>query len=382
MKATKLLVTLAAAGLLFAGCGIKDKDAIIKINDHAITQHQFDKLMDKAIAQSPFGKLGMNIKADKNSMIYLTIEQRVINQLIIQELLDQEADARGIKANGKDESKAIKNIIEKVGGRDNLMSILKQNNVSVSEFKKDIKNQVRMEKLAFTAGKINVTDKDVKAFYDKNIDKFKHGEQVRASHILIEANEHAIAQEIKEKTDAISERDLKAKTKTTMDERKAKAEKIAKELQADNSKFPAYAKKYSTDTNSAKKGGDLGFFEKDKMVEEFSKAAFSAKPNTVTDPVKSQFGYHIIMVVDRKEAGVEPFEKVKKEIKEYLTSEKEIKALDEITQAAKKKAKIEIINKEYDPDVINEKVMKSIGSLKENVQKSQPKAQPKAQPKK
>ena len=113
MKATKLLVTLAAAGLLFAGCGIKDKDAIIKINDQAITQRQFDKLMDKAIAQSPFGKLGMNIKADKNSMIYLTIEQRVINQLIIQELLDQEADARGIKANEKDESKAIKNIIEK-----------------------------------------------------------------------------------------------------------------------------------------------------------------------------------------------------------------------------------------------------------------------------
>ena len=62
-----------------------------------------------------------------------------------------------------------------------------------------------------------------------------------------------------------------------MAEKKAEAEKLAKELQADNSKFAAYAKKYSEDENSAKQGGDLGFFAKDRMVPEFAEAAFKSK---------------------------------------------------------------------------------------------------------
>ena len=84
-----------------------------------------------------------------------------------------------------------------------------------------------------------------------------------------------------------------------MADKKAEAEKLAKELQADSSKFPAYAKKYSEDTESAKQGGDLGFFAKDRMVPEFAKAAFEAKPNTVSNVVKTQFGYHLLWVTKK-----------------------------------------------------------------------------------
>ncbi len=76
------------------------------------------------------------------------------------------------------------------------------------------------------------------------------------------------------------------------------------------------------------------------MVPEFAETAFSAKPNTVSDVVKTQFGYHIIMVQDRREAGVTPYEKAKTEIKDYLTTEKQIKAWDDLIQVAKKKPEI------------------------------------------
>lgn len=167
MKASKIMATMLLSALLFTGCGIKDQKAIIKINDNAITQGDYDKLMDKQIAQSPFAKMG-DMKGNKDGFLYLMTEQRVINQLIIQEILNQEAKARGIKVSNKDVDQAIKKIMDKMGGRDQLMQVLKQNDVSVGEFKTDVKNQVKMQKLANSAGKIKISDADCKNFYNKN----------------------------------------------------------------------------------------------------------------------------------------------------------------------------------------------------------------------
>lgn len=363
MKASKIMATMLLSTLLFTGCGIKDQKAIIKINDNAITQGDYDKLMDKQIAQSPFAKMG-DMKGNKDGFLYLMTEQRVINQLIIQEILNQEAKARGIKVSNKDVDQAIKKIMDKMGGRDQLMQVLKQNDVSVGEFKTDVKNQVKMQKLANSAGKIKISDADCKNFYNKNLDKFKHNEQVRASHILIAANPNQIMEEITTKSKKkLSDDELKAQVEKVMADKKAEAEKLAKELQADSSKFPAYAKKYSEDTESAKQGGDLGFFAKDRMVPEFAKAAFEAKPNTVSNVVKTQFGYHIIFVTDRRAAGVMPYEKVKSDIKDYLTNEQQIKALDNLTEAAKKKSKIEFLDDRYNPETISKKLHKQVNDI-------------------
>lgn len=368
MKKTKLIATLLVAGMLFTGCGLKGNNTIIKINDGKITQKDFDNLMDKQIAQSPMAQMG-DMKSNKNGMLYLMLSQRVLNQLIIEELLNQEANARGIKVSSKEVSEAIAKIMDKIGGKDKLMDILKQNGLSVSQFKADIRKQVKMQKLAIAAGNVKVTDADCKKFYDENADKFKHEDQVRASHILIMANPYQFQQEItSEAKKTFTEEELKKKVEAKMTQKKELAEKLAKELQADNSKFAAYAKKYSEDENSAKQGGDLGFFDKKTMVPEFAQAAFTAKPNTVTGVVQTQYGYHIIMVTDRKEAGVVPYEKAKADIQEYLESSKQIEALDNLTQAAKKKAKIEFASEEFNPDVVEKKLSEQMGNLKQNLQ--------------
>ena len=126
MKAKKILATVMLSALLFTGCGLKDNQAIIKINDGAITQKQYNDIMNQNIATSPFGKMG-DLKGNQDGFIYLMIEQNVINQLIIQELLNQEAEARNIKVTNKDVDQAVKEMMDKMGGRDQLMNVLKQN---------------------------------------------------------------------------------------------------------------------------------------------------------------------------------------------------------------------------------------------------------------
>lgn len=365
MKGSKVLATLMLSAMLFTGCGLKDQQAIIKVNDGVITLKEHDDLMSKQLAQSPFAKMSdADLTGNKDGFVYLMTEQGVVNQLIIQKLLDQEAEARGIKVSQKDIDQAIKDVMDKMGGKDQLMNTLRNNGISTAEFKKDIKVQVKMQKLATEAGNIKVSDADCKNFYNKNKDKFRHADQVRASHILISANPYQIQQEITAKSKTkMDEKELKAAVEKVMAEKQAEAEKLAKELQADNSKFAQYAKKYSEDPQSAKQGGDLGFFAKDRMVPEFAEAAFKAKPNTVTGPVKSQFGYHIIFVTDRRGAGVVPYEKAKSDIKDYLVQEKQIKALDELTTAAKKKAKIEFVDQRYNPDEIAKKLHKQVNDM-------------------
>jgi len=362
MKGSKLLATLALSAVLFTGCGVKNQEAIIKINDQAITKAEYEKAIDDSIKNSPLAAMG-DLKANKDGFLYLMTEQQVINQLIIQEILDQEAEARGITVTNKDVDEALKKTIDQIGGKDRLMEALKMNNVSPAQLKKDLRNQVKMQKLANAAGNIEVTDKDCEDFYKKNPDKFKYPEQVRASHILIGANPYQIQQEIvgdgKDKKE-LQEEELKAKVEAKMNEKKELAEKLQKELKADSSKFAQYAKKYSTDEGTAKQGGDLGFFAKEQMVPEFGKAAFSAKPNTVTDVVKTQFGYHIILVQDRKEAGTTPYEKAKTGIKEYLQTQKQIKTLDDLTAAAKKKSKIEFMDERYNPETIQKKLSSQV----------------------
>ena len=360
MKASKLLVTLALSAVLFTGCGVKNQNAIIKINDQAITQAEYDKLIDKNIGQSPFGRMG-DLKGNKDGFLYLMIEQNVVNQLIITELLDQEAKDRGIKVTSKDVDEALKKTMDQMGGRDHLMEILKANNISVKEFKEDLKTQVKMQKLATSVGKIEVSDKDCEKYYKENPSKFQNPDRVRASHILISANAWQIQQDLTlNGKREIPQEELKAQVEAKMAAKKEQAEKLAKELKADKTKFAEYAKKYSDDPGSAKQGGDLGFFPKEAMVPEFAKVAFESKPDTVSDVVKTQFGYHIIYVQDRRAAGVTPFDKAKSGIKDYLTTEKQIKALDDLTAAAKKKAKIEYMEERYNPEVIQKKLSRQV----------------------
>ena len=359
MRGKKLLATLAISAVLFAGCGLKSGEAIIKVNDKTITQGQFDQEFDKQAGSGIAKALGIDIKDDKNSFLYLLIKDRVINELIVKTLLDEEIAKRGITVTNKDVDDAVKEVIEKVGSKEQLNALLKEHGMSNAQFKKDLKEEVKMKRLAEQLGSSKVSDAEAKKFYDNNINKFKHPDKVRASHILISANPEEIAAKIKAdpKNKGLDDAAIKAKVQEELNAKEAKANQILAEAKKDLTQFAKIAKENSEDTASAVKGGDLGFFAENEMVPEFSKAAFSMKPNSISEkPVKSQYGYHIIMVTDRAAASQDPFEKVKDNIKGYLENQKQIEKIDQLTESLKKNAKIEYINPDYDPATVKQVV--------------------------
>ncbi len=371
MNGKKLLITLAASVVLCAGCGLKSHEAIIKVNDTSITQSDFDKAFDKQAGAGMLGQLGVNIKDDKNGFMYLLIKQRVTNELIIKALLEQEIAKRGIKVTDEDVENAIKDIITKVGSKEQLNALLKQNGISSKDFKQDLAQEVKMKKLAESLGSSKVTDMEAKKFYKDNIDKFKHPQRVRASHILISANPVEIEEIVKSSPENknISKDKLSAKVSEELKAKEAKAQKLLAQIKANPADFAKLAKDNSDDTTTAVKGGDLGFFAEKEMVPEFSKAAFSTKPDSVVDHVvKTQYGYHIIMVTDRAEAVTDSYDNVKNDIKAYLENQKQLELLDKLTESLKKNAKIEYLNAEYSPDAMKNSLQKSI---EESSKKSQ-----------
>lgn len=362
MRGTKLAVTLAVSALLFAGCGLKDNQAVIKVNNSVITKAQYDKLFDEQAANSVFAKMGVNVKEDPNGFMYLLIKERVINELVVRKLLENEIASRGIKVTKKDVDNAVKEIIQRVGSKEQLNSLLKQNGVTAAKFRKDLEEQVKMKKLAESLGNSEVTDAEAEKFYNENQAQFKYPEQVRASHILISANPEEIQEIITSdsKNKDLTPEQVSAKVNEELANRHAKAEKLYNEAKTNIDNFAKLAKANSDDAASAQKGGDLGFFAKTDMVPEFANAAFAQSPNSIAPLVKSQFGYHIILVTDRKEAGQKAYDSVKTDIKNYLTNEKQLKLLDELTESLKKNANIEYMSYEYDPKSVQDAVQKQV----------------------
>lgn len=380
MRGKKLLAVLAVSAVMFAGCGLKSHEAIIKVNDKAITQAQFDQMMDKQAGSGMFAAMGIDVKSDKNSFIYLLLKDRIVNELIVKSLLNEEVEKRGIKVSNADVDEAIKTIIDKVGSKEQLNTILKENGISNSQFRDDLKEEVKMKKLAKELGNSSVSDAEAKKFYNDNIDKFKYPDKVRASHILVSVNPVEITEIVKSdsKNKNLDDAAIKAKVNEEIKAREDKINKLLAEAKKDPTQFAKLAKENSDDTATAVKGGDLGFFAAKEMVPEFSKAAFAMKPNTISDkPVKTQFGYHIIMVTDRAAAGQTPYEKVKNDIKGYLENQKQIEMIDNLTESLKKNAKIEYVNEEYDPAYVKKEVKKSIDNSEELAKQAKQQAEEK-----
>ena len=356
----KLLTCVALSAVLLSGCTFLERtDGIVKVNDTVITKAEFNKAFDKSIDKSflqSFGGSKNFVKSEANPM-YNIFRDKIINELIIKSLLDQEIAKRGIEATEEDIQNELKNIIDKVGSKEELNKLLKQRNISNSQFMNDIKTQIKIRKLVNSIEKVKISDSDAEKYYNSHKGEFTHGEQVRASHILISASTIEIIQTIKAKNPNIDTEELNKQLDEQIASQKSKAEKILAEVKNNPDSFAQIAAKKSDDKASGEKGGELGFFTKEAMVPEFSNAAFSMKPNTISDSlVQSPYGFHIIKVTDRMEAGTTPYAKVKDEIKFYLETQKQIAVLKNLTEGLMKNAKIEYIDEQFNPRKNKQKI--------------------------
>jgi len=227
-----------------------------------------------------------------------------LQSLITTTLVDQEAKKANITATtDEDINNEVAELTAQFGGEEALNNALDQSGMTMDDLKKQMPIQVQMRKIL--EPQVTVTDEEIKTYYDANKASYDTAEQVRASHILVETKEEADA--------------------------------ISKQLK-EGADFATLASEKSADTGSKDKGGDLDYFTRDAMVAEFSDAAFKLKVGETSEPVKSDYGYHIIKVTDHKDAKTSTLEEKKEEIRKLLItqkiSQKSSTWLDEITKNA------------------------------------------------
>ena len=273
--------TLLALALCVAGTGCKQqagseakKEAkggvvLAEVNGATITDAEFYKEQENL---PPYLKPMTETAEGKKEML---------DTMVVRELIMQQA-----KKDGIDKSDAVAAKLE------------------------DLKKRVIVE--AFLKKKVEesaqVSDAELQDFYKKNQDKFKTGDQIRASHILMKSE--------------------------------SEAQEVDKQLKG-GAKFEDLAKSHSID-GAAAKGGDLGWFGRGSMLPDFEKVAFGLKEGQTSGIVKTKFGYHIIKLTGKRAAGVRSLDEVKDQIRAAIVPEKQQETFKKLKEDLKKDAKLDI----------------------------------------
>ncbi|QOP44168.1 peptidylprolyl isomerase [Sulfurimonas sediminis] len=272
-------ITMLLSALLLTGSVVCAK-TLVTVNGKPITQEE----VDQELMQATQGRFNQ-VPADRQA----AFRQQVLQQLIGKELIYDDAKKSGIinSAEYKSEYKKLE-----------------------QRMKKELAIQVWQKKLL---DGIKISTKELKDYYNKNKEEFNEKESVHARHILVKTKEEA--EKIIAQLKHLSGEKLKEK-------------------------FIALAKKESTGP-SGPKGGDLGYFSKGQMVPAFNDKVFSMKKGEVTsEPVKTQFGYHVIYVEDKKPSMTRSFDEVKAFIEQRLKMEKFKTVMKKKMDELQKKASI------------------------------------------
>jgi len=277
--------------------GKKEDSMVASVNDTTITQLEIDRevqiLMREYQEKVPPNQMGQ---------LKTMLQKQALDNLINKTLLFQKAEEEGIKLEKKVIDDKLKEIAKLFPNPEQFNKKLASMGLTEDLLRQNIKQNFKIESLleTITTSSDKTTDKEIVTFYNDNPQKFQTGEQVRASHILISS-----------------------KPEESEDVRAQKRQKIAKlkEEITNGANFAEAASNHS-DCPSKSKGGDLGFFEKGKMVPAFEEAAFQMKIGEVSDIVETQFGYHLIMVTDHKDKNTIPLEQAKDKIQNHLNNQK------------------------------------------------------------
>ena len=373
MKSLKLIIALMIVAIMSTACSFKGNETIMTINNQAVTKKQFDEAFDAVASKQMYGRMGVDLKKDPNSMLNLLLRERVVNELIVKTLVDQKIEERKITVSDKDINEQLTKIETQLGGKAKLEEVLKKNGITMEQLKKDLTEEIKISKLVDSLSLVSVGVAEAQQFYNEHIDSFEHPERVRASHILISANPDQIKEVIlsKDENKGKSAEEIDALVQEDMASKLGLAEEILEKVKANKEDFAKIAKEKSDDTMSAVQGGDLGFFGRDEMVPEFSDVAFSMTPGTVSEIVQTPYGYHIIYVVDRVAAGTDSFEQVQKQIIEYMETQAKMKILQENIDSMRKEANIKYVSDEYNPEKIQEKLKAESEKLQKKMEEAQ-----------
>lgn len=285
-KALLLVILILVTSMLTTACGQKssptDLEIVAKVNNLEITKDEY-----------------YNYLVEQNG-------SEVLEALILEKMLGLEMEANSVEIKDAEINEEYAKMIESYGGEEEFNKAMEYYNFTDDSIKKNIKLNLGIEKLL--GPDIEVTDDEILSNFTENKSSFDTSDKVNANHILVK--DEATALEVVEKLD-----------------------------KGDN--FSDLASEYSQDASNASNGGALGFFERGQMVPEFEEAAFGMQAGEISDPIKTDFGFHIIQVVSVEKGTQAKLEDVSDQIKDKIKTEKINSSYQAWYNTTKEKYKIE-----------------------------------------
>ncbi len=295
-----------------------DDSIVASVNGTKITNSEVEKVLQTFMKQYQ----GM-YPPEQIEQIRPTIRSQAVESLINNLVLLKEADKNKIQIDSNRIENEISKITEQFENPEQFHRQLEDLGLTEEEMRRDIEQNLRVETLLESKlPAVTVTPGDVKTFYRENSANFDVPEQIRVRHILFKIDPDA--------------------DKDTKDKKHQELEGLRNKI-IGGADFAELARQYS-DCPTREQGGDLGFIERGKMVKPFEKTAFSLETGKVSEIVETQFGLHLIEVVEKKDGRRIPLEEVENKISEHLKSLQKADAFKKYLEALRSSAEIKYVS--------------------------------------
>ena len=296
--------------------GIDAKDSAAVVNGAGVSLSKLDDLHKRTVSQMQ--QAGQELQPDMDRKV----RGNILRRLIDDELISQKAKELSIAVDRADREEALENYKNRMGGPKAYEALLKQGSATEEQIVDSLVGEITRKKILEKYGsKIEVTEDEISGYYEANKQLYNLPEMVHARHILLKV--------------------ANTESPEKIEEVKKKALNILEEAKKPGANFEALAEKYS-EGPSQKQKGDLGFFARGRMVKEFEDTVFNAPIKTAVGPVKTDFGFHIIYVEEKKPAHLAEIAEVRDKITESLKRNKQARKSEEILSGLRKDAKVKI----------------------------------------
>jgi foldase protein PrsA len=310
-----VVLALLAVTLTVAACGGNEvpAGAIAAVGDGVVTQDQFDEIMAQVKASYASQPTAGQFPAEGTAQ-YNQLVASIVNYLVQNELIVQKAKELDVSVSDKDLQDRVAQVIQSVGGEKKFNKLLKQNNMTKEQLEAQLKSSMLTDAVKQKVyADVKISDEKLKAYYDDpaNASQFKQPESRDTRHILVKT--------------------------------KAEADKIRALLEADPSEanWKKLAKKYSQDPGSKDTGGVYAGVTKDSgFAPAFVKAAWNLDVDQISQPVKTQFGWHVIEVTKITPASNKSFADTKETIRQMLLYQAQAEAWTKWLKQATKDADV------------------------------------------
>ena len=314
-KASALVCSLAL--LVGSDARATDTDLAATVNGAGISRARLEKAL-----QFYRQERGIESRDGQDRAQLRRAERQVLETLIGQELLWAEARAKNLVAPEADVAEALAQVKQRFPTPEAFQAEIARGGFTEESYAEDLKRQLSVRRLIQEeiAKGVSVSDEEVDAFYQANLDKMRRPEEAHLRHILVTLEPGA---------DDAAEKAARARIERVLAEARAGAD--FGELAATNSDDP-----------SGPKGGDLGFVERQRLVTPFGDAAFALRPGEISEIVRTQFGYHVIKLEARRGGDLASKAEAAGRIRDYLFSGKVQQALQDRAARLRADASVEI----------------------------------------